>query len=454
MPTNNAWNSPAFSAYQAQNSTGVSSWSGAGAYYSVSGTNFTVLRGGLGYIKTSPVTWAGSQTLAGLSAGNTHYIYISSSGVIGETVTRTNSLFENNIVLFEVLVDSTPVTPNVIVVREDHPVSVQSDASEWGHIAFGPLIANINNGANIVQNGTTGIQINGTDLLLDHGLTTTIPDSGGVAVSWRRFYTNGSGKWVQYNDQAAFTGVYNNAGTVTALTGGRYGVFRLYASKDDLNTSMPQYFAVIDVAQYASLTLARNAITAGVAASSNELYNVELAQLGYVIFSGTSIAEVQISKASGRSAPTGGGSTTTASLISTSTTNFNHILSASDTNVQAALETLDDAGMAPFVISGTTQAAAANWIYIPNNVGLVTITLPSTIAVGKRIGIVGNGSGGWKLAQNSGQTIHCNTILGTTTTGTSGYIASVTEYDCIEIMCTVANTDFVLRNYMGSILVN
>lgn len=451
MPTNNSWNSPAFSAYQANNCTGLASWSGSGAYYSVSGTDFTVLRGGLGYIKTSPVTWAGPQTLTGLSAGNTHYIYIDSTGTIGETVTRTNALFETHIVLFEVLIDSKTPTPNVIVVREDHPVSVQSDASEWGHIAFGPLIANINNGANIVQNGTTGIQINGTDLLLDHGLTTVIPDSGGGAVSWRRFYTNASGKWVQYNNQAAFTAVYNNSGTVTALTGGRYGVFRLYASKDDLNTSTPQYFAVINTAEYASLNLARTAITSGVAASSNELYNVELSQLGYVIFSGTSIAEVQISKASGRSAPTGGGATTTASLIATSTTNFNHILSAADTNVQAALETLDDAGLAPLVISGTSQAASANWIYIPNNVGLVTITLPATIAAGKIIGIVGNGSGGWKLAQNSGQTIHF--LANNTTTGATGYLASTGQYDCVEVICSIANTDFVVRTSTGNITI-
>ena len=449
--TNNAWNSPGFSAYQAQKMTGVQSWSGSGAYYSVSGTNFTLARGGLGYVKTTPVTWAGSQTLTGLSAGATHYVYVDINGTIGETTVRNNALYEDFIVLFQVLVDSATPTPNVVVVREDHPVSVQADTSEWAHIAFGPLIANINNGANIVQNGTNGIQINGTDFLLDHGLTTTIPDSASAAVSWRRFYTNASGKWVQYNNQSAFTGVYNNGGTVTALTGGRYGVFRLYVSKDDLNTSTPQYVAVIQTAEYASITLARAAITAGVAAATNELYNIELAQLGYVIFSGSGIAEVQISKATGRFAPVGAGATTTASLISTSTANFNHILSAADTNVQAALETLDEAELAWAEVTGTTQAAGVNWGYVTNNVGLVTVTLPSTCSLGKRIAIIGKGSGGWKLAQNAGQTIHF--LASNTTTGVAGSLASTQQYDCVEIICTTTNTDFVVRTSTGNITV-
>ena len=449
--SNNSWNSPSFSAYQAQNSTGIASWTGGGGYYSVSGTNFTLVKGGTGYIKTAPVTWSGSQTLTSLSAGATHYIYVDINGTIGETTVRSNALYENYIVLFQMLVDSTTPTPNVVVVREDHPVSVQADTSELAHIAFGPLIANINNGANIVQNGTTGIQINTSDLLLDHGLTTTIPDSGGSAVSWRRFYTNGSGKWVQYNNQAAFSAVYNSAGTVTALTGGYYGVFRLYTSKDDLNTSTPQYVAVINTDQYSTLTLARNAITSGIAAPTNELYNIELAQLGYVIFSGTAIVEVQISKATGRIAPSGSGATTLASLVATSTTNFNHILSVADTSVQAALETLDDAELAWAEVTGTSQAAGINWGYITNNVGLVTVTLPSVIPLGKRISIIGKGAGGWKLAQNVGQTIHF--LSSNTTTGITGSLASTQQYNCVEIICTTANTDFVVRSSTGNITI-
>jgi hypothetical protein len=439
MPINNAWNSPPFSAYQVHNWTGISSWSGAGAYYSISGTDFTVLRGGSGYIKTTPLSWTGPQTVSGLAAGDTYYVYINSSGVIGSTSARNLSLFENNIVLFEVLVDSTAVTPVVIAVREDHPVNVQSDISEWAHIALGPLISNINNGANIVKNGTTGIQINGTDYLLDHGLTTTIPDSAAAAVTWNHMYTNAAGKWVRYLEQAAFPSRYNSAGTPTALSGGNRGIFRLYVSKDDLNASTPKYFSVMHTAQYSNITQARNAITAGVAAATNELYNLELAQLGYVIFSSAVIEEVQISKSVARFFPAGGGATSTANLISTSTVNFNGWLGSTESNVQTALDELDNSTRYTEV-TGASQTLAINRSYTANRGTLITFTLPTTAKVGDEIAITGVGAGGWTIAQNANQYI--NIVASTTTIGVGGSLSSTQKFDSVKLVCVVANLGF------------
>lgn len=450
MPTNNAWNSPAFSAYQAHNWTGLSSWSGAGAYYSISGTDFTVLRGGSGYIKTTPLTFAGPQTVTGLVAGDTYYIYIDSTGTIGSTATRTNALFEQNIVLFEVLVDSTPVTPVVIAVREDHPISVQSDISEWAHLALGPLIANVNNGANIVKNGTTGIQINGSDLLLDHGLTTTIPDSSAAAVTWNHMYTNGAGKWVRYLNQTAFPSRYNSAGTPTALTGNNRGIFRLYVSKDDLNSSSPKYFSVMQIAQYSSITQARNAITSGVASATNELYNMELAQLGYVIFSSGAIEEVQISKSVARFFPTGGGATSTASLISTSTANFNGWLSSTNTSVQSSLDELDESTRYTEV-TGATQALAVNRSYSANRGTLVTFTLPTVAKVGDEIAITGIGAGGWLIAQNANQFI--NVISSTTTIGVGGSLASTQKFDSVKLVNTTTNLGWNVVSMIGNVTI-
>jgi len=448
MTTNNAWNSPAFSAYQAQNDTGFESWTGAGAYYSVSGTDFTVERGGTGYVKTQPITWAGGQTVSSLSAGDTHYIYMDIDGLIGSTTTREAPLFQDNVVLFEVLVDSDG-TPNVIVVREDHPIGFPAGSSEWAHVALGPIIGNVANGANIVLNGTNEIQINGTDILLDHGLTTAIPDSSGSPVSFHHMYTNGSGKWVEYLNQTAFPNVYNNAGTPTAI-GTRYGIFRLYVSKDDLNTpSTPKYFSVMHTSDFANITLARGAITAGVASATNELYNMELAQLGYVIISNSVIVEVDIAKATARFFPSGGGSVSNANLISTNTLNFDHCLSTADTNVQAALETLDDACFAWEEVTGTTKAAENNYGYIANNVALVTITLPSTAAIGETIRVTGKGAGGWRIAQNAGQTIY--TAGSSTTTGAGGRLDSTDDRDSIELVCVTADTDWNVLSQIGVI---
>jgi hypothetical protein len=451
MITNNAWNSPDYSAYQAHNFTGIEAWSGAGVYYSVSGTNFTVERGGTGYIKTTPITWAGGQTVSSLSAGNTHYIYIDSTGTIGSTTTRNLALFQDNINLFEVLVDNdTPA--NVIVVREDHPVGFPADSSEWAHVALGPLIGNVNNGANIVLNGTTGVQINGTDILLDHGLTTTIPDSSGAAVTWNFMYTDGTGKWVQYLSQTAFPAFYNNAGTPTALAGNQRGIFRLYVSKDDLNSSTPQYFAVMDDAVYANYNAASAAVSAGSTASpTNELYALELAQLGYVIFSSGVIEEVDIAKATARFFPAGGGAALTANLVSTNTSNFDHILSSGDSNVQIAFDTLDESGIVWAEVTGTSQTADTNWGYIVNNAALVTVTLPSTCAVGKRFYVTGKGAGGWTIAQNAGQTIHLGSS--STTTGVGGSLSSTNRRDTLEMVCVTADTDFSVLNYVGTITV-
>lgn len=102
-------------------------------------------------------------------------------------------------------------------------------------------------------------------------------------------------------------------------------------------------------------------------------------------------------------------------------------------------------------VTGTSQAAAVGNGYITNNVALVTVTLPATAAVGQRVAIVGKGAGLWKLAQNSGQTIHFGSI--DSTTGTGGYLAATVKYDCLEVICITANTDWVVRDSVGSITV-
>ena len=362
--------------------TGIDAWSGAGSYYTVSGTTFTVDRGGTGYIKSKKVTWTGGQSIA-LTGGACNWIYMDSTGTIGKATSRTDALFENYVNLFECLVDSTPVTPVVITVREDHPVGFEAPISSWLHDNVGPIIENLSNGANITLQGTKALQIVGADVISDHGLEVTIPDSAGAAITIKYMYTNGAGKWVQYASQNTCPAYYNSAGTATALTAGRYGVFRIYLSKDDIESGIPLYFAVMHTAQFTSLSTARTAISTGVAAATNELYGLELAQLGYIIFSQSSdsIVEVQISKSVLRNTLSGSGATNLANLVSVNTAAFNRILSATDTNVQVALNTLDDKwgwiadytqpGAYPYVVLETddmisVDTSAARTIRLPN----------------------------------------------------------------------------------------
>jgi hypothetical protein len=100
-------------------------------------------------------------------------------------------------------------------------------------------------------------------------------------------------------------------------------------------------------------------------------------------------------------------------------------------------------------VTGTTQAMVANNGYIADNAGIVTMTLPVTAAQGTLISIAGNGAGGWAVAQNASQNIKFGNQ--TTTTGVGGSLASTNRYDQIDLLCTVANTTWVVRSSIGNI---
>lgn len=317
--------------------------------------SFTVTNAGSGYIKGVLVSWLGGQTITGMTAGNCYFIYMDSTGTIGKAVVdpaTRDTVCESYIILFQCLRDSTSPTNTQITVREDHPYSFPTSPSNYLHDVIGAVIDNYNNGANITLNGTQKIGISGADELEDHGIVTTISAIAAVT-SWNKYYTNAGGKWCLQNSTDSFTGYWNNAGTATALTAGRYGVYTLYVGKDNMNTSTPTYYAVLNTAQYTNSAAASTAIANGTTArASAELSYLELAQLGYIIYSqGTStITTVTISKSTLKQTLSTGG-TNTASLVVTDVTNFNGILSASDTNVQAALDTIDNWG------AGTTDKA-------------------------------------------------------------------------------------------------
>lgn len=102
-------------------------------------------------------------------------------------------------------------------------------------------------------------------------------------------------------------------------------------------------------------------------------------------------------------------------------------------------------------VTGTSQSASINTGYIANNASLVTITLPTTAAIGSVIEISGKGAGGWKLAQNSGQTVNFGSTV--TTSGATGSLTSTNQYDCIRIICATTNTGWTVLSSVGSITV-
>lgn len=103
-------------------------------------------------------------------------------------------------------------------------------------------------------------------------------------------------------------------------------------------------------------------------------------------------------------------------------------------------------------ITGTSATMAVENGYVSDNSGLVTLTLPATAAFGATIAVQGKGSGGWKIAQPSGVTIHFGNA--DTSTGVSGSLASTNRYDSLFLVCITANTDWaVLSGVQGTITV-
>ena len=57
------------------------------------------------------------------------------------------------------------------------------------------------------------------------------------------------------------------------------------------------------------------------------------------------------------------------------------------------------------VVAGASQQAQPNAGYIASSATLVTITLPASPAIGDIVRVAGAGAGGWRIAQNAGQSV-------------------------------------------------
>lgn len=99
------------------------------------------------------------------------------------------------------------------------------------------------------------------------------------------------------------------------------------------------------------------------------------------------------------------------------------------------------------VVTGNTTMQSG-YAYQTNSASLITMTLPATAVVGARFKIYGRGAGGWKVAVNSGQTISMGAK--TQTYGVAIALKSKYQFDCVEIVCTVADTTFIVADFSGS----
>lgn len=83
--------------------------------------------------------------------------------------------------------------------------------------------------------------------------------------------------------------------------------------------------------------------------------------------------------------------------------------------------------------------------------GALTLGLPTTAGVGSILRVVLNGATSWQITQAAGQSIRLGSNV--TTTGVGGSITSTAQGDCVELLCTVANTTFVVISSVGNLTV-
>lgn len=109
--------------------------------------------------------------------------------------------------------------------------------------------------------------------------------------------------------------------------------------------------------------------------------------------------------------------------------------------------------LTPVDQTSSSVTMSVNTLYVTDNgATLVTYTLPTTSAIGTIVKVIGKSSGGWKIAQASGQQILIG--IDSSTSGTGGYIASSQTTDCVELVCTTANDTWTVSNMVGNITYN
>jgi hypothetical protein len=108
-------------------------------------------------------------------------------------------------------------------------------------------------------------------------------------------------------------------------------------------------------------------------------------------------------------------------------------------------------GMTWTEVTGTTQAMAVGNGYIANNAALVTLTLPTTAALGDTIKVVGKSANFFRIAQNASQFI--NIVSTSTTTGVGGSLTATEQFDGLELICTTANNGWTAFNVTGNFTV-
>lgn len=126
-----------------------------------------------------------------------------------------------------------------------------------------------------------------------------------------------------------------------------------------------------------------------------------------------------------------------------------YVLTSTGTSSLPSWQAASGGGFVWNNVTGPAQTMASGNGYISNDgATLVTFTLPATSAIGDVLEIQGVGTGLWTIVQLSGQTISFNQVI--STSGITGSVSSTSKFDAIKLICTAANTAWVVNQATGN----
>jgi hypothetical protein len=343
--------------------SGFVQWAGSGNYYSFDPATgvFTLLRSCAGMIRTTPVYVASGQTVTLTPNFAAYFIYGDADGVLQFTTSPT---FDEKVLLFSVYSDGTYYR----VAKQTHPVKFPSAVSDYEHNAYGSTMKNDSNGVVTLLSGAgRTINLVGSSTYFDHGLNTTIADSAGTAISLKMMYTGASGTTFQGAAFTAIPGVRQNGTALSNTTNGKFvnyriGVFASSNLSDATADQIAQYLIVPDSTEHNSASAAANQITANTLAAfpAVAVNGLEVINIGFATIQGNGAGAGTLTVVTPAKQVAGvnfaSGSTTSAGTVTTDITAFDKNLSATDTTVQLALNTLDEFNSLP---NDATNASAS-----------------------------------------------------------------------------------------------
>lgn len=210
----------------------------------------------------------------------------------------------------------------------------------------------------------------------------------------------------------------------------------------------------------AKITLSAPPVVGSGAPSTSTAQNYSVGQLYIDKVALTMYGLVSVAAGVSTWVPLGGGSAAVAQLTADSGTAIpvaGSIKLAGGTGLSTVASgstvTFNVTGMGEkYTVVTADTSMAINSGYITNKAGTAaSMLLPGTAAVGSVVSIVGLGATGWKVTQAAGQIIHMNSA--SSTTGVTGSLASTAQYNTVELVCTVANTDWTVLSSEGVLTV-